>query len=241
MHLTAFVICHRLEHLVDRAVGSLRAQSVKPDRIILVGTDCRPETRAAFAHWAMARVETIYSERALTCAESKNFCGEYATNMQCGAHRVEDRAFFTLDADDYVHPRYVEHCFGHMQQSGADVVGCDYLIDDRHGWLRPASANQTPIDRIAERNPLPACSIIRLSAWRESGGYDGSLKYEDWALWLTLYCKGFRLYRYPMNLFTYVQHGNNLTNGYDWTANKAQIDALYQRLNASLSRLRVQA
>lgn len=229
MHITAFVICHKLERYVDRALASLAVQTRLPDRIVAVGTDCRTETADALRRWSDRGVEVVFSPKPLKCWESKNFCGDCAINLRTSAIRVEDRAFFTLDADDWVFPRFVELAAGYMEVSGCDVVGCDYCTLFADGRLLPAGANRTPIDDIAKANPLPCCSLIRASAFHKAGGYE-PLLFEDWGLWLKLHALGARLFRYPLPLFCYVRHDSNITNTVRFDEALGQIHALCDRL-----------
>lgn len=232
MYLTAVVICHKLEHLVDRAIASIVTQTRQPDELILLGTDCRQETVDALAHWdrrpVRAKGMAVFVEHApepLTCTQSKNYAA---------AHLPEwTDAFFTLDADDWIHPNFIHKLMWFMEHAKRppDVVGCDYQTMDVEGFVRPSAYNNSPIDDLVKYNVLPSCSIIRKQAFLDVGPYDEELIFEDWGMWARMYAAGKHLARYPQTLFTYMRHATNKTNTDNAALANEQIKALWQKLN----------
>lgn len=224
MKLTAVVITHKLEQYVHRAIASVLTQTRRPDRIILLGTDCRAETLDALMRWeGLPGVEIHVTQKPLTCAASKN----YAASVLY----MEDEAFFTLDADDWISPHYVEKCMGAMEAGGYAVVGCDYQVINPYGYMAQASANKADIADVVNLNPLPSCSIIRRSAFEEMGGYDESFAFEDWGLWLRLWQSGAKMSRYPLTMFTYLKHATNKSKGDDLFLARQQIADLVDSLS----------
>jgi hypothetical protein len=218
MFVVACVICHKLESYVDKAIASIVTQTRKPDLILLVGTDCRIETRAALEHWECTThpIQLAASDTPLTCCQSKNFCADLVTERVTAERlNTEEVAFFTLDADDWIEERFLEVCLRYME-AGSSVVGCDYQFAMPTGFYKPATANETDIVAdITKFNPLPSCSLIRLSDFIACGGYSENTRYEDWCLWIRMHYAGFRLFRYPQTLFNYRQHAANLSRGYN--------------------------
>lgn len=224
MHCTAFIICHKLERFLDRAVASVMLQSRKPDAIWLIGTDGREETSEAFQRWP--ELLWAFSDKKLSCPESKNYCYDLLP------HYEGDSAFFTLDADDNINPCFVERILGHMEASGADVIGCDYehLLPD--GVVKPSITNSIAISDIYNHNPLPSCSIIRASAFAEFGPYKTDIIWEDWALWAKMHAGGAKLFRFPQVLFTYCRHGTNLSGTRNTFAGRHQVRKYIESLSS---------
>jgi len=198
--ITIAVLVHKNVDLFPLAAKSLAQQTRLPDKIEILVTDTLPETRiAADAICAsyglpMSKASTVK----LSCAESKNWAFSLA----------QTDAVATWDADDGWEPTFVEKCVGHMEATGADVVGCNY-------WQQPPSGPLWRVDlpsfaNISQGNPLPSCSVMRVAAHKAADGYRNIL-YDDWAMWLTLTRMGFKLERVPEYLFTYVRHGAALT------------------------------
>ena len=192
--LFAFIICHGNAGFLRRAAESLAAQTRQPTARIILCTDAAKETEAAAQIVSDATgIGVIGLSESLSCAGSKNYAASLVT-IDC---------FFTLDADDYLEPRFVEKCIAHMEKSGADVVGCDYWVQRVDGPR--FQADLPPIDGVRQANPLPCCSIIRTAAFRRTSGFPDIL-YDDWAIWLELTRLGCFLDRVPEPLFTFVRH-----------------------------------
>jgi cellulose synthase/poly-beta-1,6-N-acetylglucosamine synthase-like glycosyltransferase len=237
MKVTAFILSHKLEQYLDRAVGSVVTQTRLPDEIVLVGTDCRTETYDAMRHWEQHRLKPrlLFSDKPLTCMQSKNFCSRFNGSGDISHPNTE--AFFILDADDWLMPHFIERCFGYMEGSNAAAVGCDYQVIER-GIVTPAVTNTIRLDQIGTRNPLPAVSIVRRSAFESVGGYREDFTFEDWACWIDLTRAGYRLFRYPQILFNHNRHATNLTNTTNNAKGYEQIQCLLSLTTAKPSALK---
>lgn len=220
MKLTTIIICHKLERYVDMAVASVLNQTRRPDRVIVLITDCRQESFDAVMHWndKKDRVDVIASSKPLTCAQSKNY----------GASLVKTDCFNTLDADDWLHPHFTQKLM-FLMENGSDVVaGCDYRVIEPDGFTGDANANDTDMADIVKRNPLPSCSIVRTDAFRAMDGYDESYIWEDWQLWLKLWYSGMAMCRYPWPLFFYRRHNLAKSATDNSLQAHAQIQAMIQ-------------
>lgn len=172
----------------------------------------------------------------LTCMQSKRFAGDFLSKIENKKDSVE--AFFILDADDWLMPRYLERVASYMEaKPDVAAVGCDYQVIHASGIVQPSSINATPITEIAVRNPLPSCSLVRLSTYLEVGGYQTEYQYEDWALWASFVKAGHRIFRWPQVLYNHLRHETNLTNGQDQMVGKRQILKLLGIPDSSIATL----
>lgn len=197
--LSAFIICHKNVSFLLKAAKSLANQTREPSHSTILVTD------HGFTNEDLVRdvsqlcgIPVEYSPTSLTCAGSKNYAASHSMSS----------AFFTLDADDYLEPEFVEKCFGRLEESGADAVGCAY-------WQETPSGTKTSVDlptipNIKKANPLPSCSIISKAAYLKTPGFLDIL-YDDWAMWMRLSLLGCKLERLDNHLFTYVRHPGALT------------------------------
>ena len=200
---SAFVIVHKNAEFLRKAVESMTAQTRRPEQFSSVVTDDLEETARTAREFLSLKgggVDSVFCTAApLTCAGSKNRAASLTTTD----------AFFTLDADDYLDPRFIECCLGRMELSSADVVGCDYRLQFPDGHFEAAAL--PGIQGVYQANPLPSCSIIRTSAYRRVWGGFRDMLYDDWAMWITLSRMSCKLERVPESLFTYVRHAGALT------------------------------
>ena len=116
-----------------------------------------------------------------------------------------NNCFFTLDADDYLEPRFVEKCIAQYgRRSGTDVsVRFDYWVQRVDGPR--FQADLPPMDPVSAR-PTP-CRAARSSAQPLFEELRDSRTFFliDWAIWLEL-TKNSAIFldRVPEPLFTLV-------------------------------------
>lgn len=113
--------------------------------------------------------------------------------------------FLPLDADNRLRPGFVE--------AALDVLARDRTVmavygDRRECGLRSGrvQVGVPDLNRLLCGNYIDACAVIRLDAWRACGGYDPGMPVngaEDWDLWLSMFERGFTLFRLDMETFDY--------------------------------------
>ncbi len=111
----------KLAHCLD----SLLAQTIEDYEIIAVddaSTDRSPEVLAEYAGKYPDRIRVIY------CRENHRQGG--AKNR--GIKEAQGEWIGFLDGDDYAAPQMFEKLVSRGEESGADVVGCDYTIVDHY-------------------------------------------------------------------------------------------------------------
>lgn len=100
-----------------------------------------------------------------------------------GARYTFGEAILFLDADDKVAPNYLSETvplLKYKAMCGVVSTGMTYFggIDD--------GKYTAPYLSTPSRNGLPTCSLIRRKAFESVGGYDPTMVYEDWDLWLRI-------------------------------------------------------
>jgi glycosyltransferase involved in cell wall biosynthesis len=100
-----------------------------------------------------------------------------------GARYTFGEAILFLDADDKIAPNYLSETvplLKYKAMGGVVSTGMTYFggIDD--------GKYTAPYLPTASRNGLPTCSLIRRKAFESVGGYDPTMIYEDWDLWLRI-------------------------------------------------------
>ena len=116
-----------------------------------------------------------------------------------------------LDADDMVHPDYIQTCVNILRNnSQISPVYCDTqhvglfsALDKRPEWN---------LEELKNGNYIVNCSMFHRKAFDESGGYDETLYgWEDYDLWLRMGLRGYVGKRIPKPLFMYFHHENDNT------------------------------
>lgn len=122
-----------------------------------------------------------------------------------GIRAARGRFLVRLDADDFVHPQYINMLYWHlMLNQTLHAVACDYILVDEQGvYLNHKHCEQEPI----------GCGIMfRIEHLIELGLYDEGMRvHEDQDLRIR-FLKQFSIYRVPLPLYRYCRHAGNMTN-----------------------------
>lgn len=132
-----------------------------------------------------------------------------------------------LDADDTVHPDYIQTCVSVLKNNKQiSPVYCDTLhigqiqgVEQRPEWS---------LDRLIQGPFIVNCSMFHREAFDKCEGYDETMKgWEDYDLWIRMAKNGFIGKRIPKALFSYFHHENDGTVSTE--ANKNQQE-LYNKI-----------
>jgi glycosyltransferase involved in cell wall biosynthesis len=110
-----------------------------------------------------------------------------------------------LDADNRLHPAYIEHGIRILDsnpQVGVVYGDAQYIGIYEGRWrVGPFDRN-----RLLEANYIDACAAYRRSIWEQNRGYDGTMPVqgaEDWDFWLSTLEHGWQFAYVPEILFDY--------------------------------------
>lgn len=197
----------KLEYCLD----SLVRQTLRDMEVIAVddaSTDCSLEI--------LRRYERDYPEkfRVIHYGENKRQGGAKNEGLKVAAG--EWIGF--LDSDDWVVPDFYERLIKKAEETGADVVGCDYCLVTKHTMevgkiIRNNTMDQTGVCDEEKHRKLvmrPGSMVIKVyrgSMIRENGlNFPEGIFYEDncaGTVWM-LYCRRFEKIEEP--LYYYYQH-----------------------------------
>ncbi len=164
----------------------------------------------------LRRYEADYPEKFRVIHYGKNKRQGGAKNEGLKAARGEWIGF--IDSDDWVTPDFYEKLIGKAEETGADVVGCDYSLVSEH-TMQPGKVIQNNTDgqtgictkeqhqKLVMRPGSMVIKVYRGSMIRENGlGFPEGIFYEDncaGTVWM-LYCRRFEKINEP--LYYYYQH-----------------------------------
>lgn len=123
--ISVVIPVYNREHLVKRTLDSVAAQTLAPDKVILVDNNSTDGTRAVLDGWAAGRdnVEVI------SCATPGA-----AAARNAGLALVESDYVMFFDSDDYMPPRHVEQVSAALAgENPPPIVAFDMILVDLDG------------------------------------------------------------------------------------------------------------
>lgn len=203
--VTVIVTCHNYGPYLAQCLSSIIGQNFKAARIVLMddaSTDDTPEIALSFPDIEYVRVE--YRD---VCATRDHALKTVTTPW-----------VLFVDADNWLQFRYLELLY-------KETLSCDRNIAAIYPSKRifgryddVASAEPYEADRLDTQSFFDMCSLIRTSALREVGGWNGPMRdvrgasHDDWALWLRLRSQGWSFKPCPNALLMYRTHGENCSS-----------------------------
>lgn len=188
--------------MVQEAVDSALAQTLRPDRVVVVDDGSADpgslevlETLAASpAGVGRPPVEVIHQPNlGVSAARNRGLAA-------CG-----DCAFVTvLDGDDRLAPEFLRRTV-HALVADPTAVGASSsmrMFGVAHAVVMPAGGD---VSAFLARNACPATLTLRREAWARTGGYAEDMRsgFEDWDFFLTVLSGGGRLAVLPEPLIEY--------------------------------------
>lgn len=177
--ITVIVTCHQYGKYLAQCLASLTSQHFRAAQIFLVDDASTDETADIAA--SFPTVEYLRVEYKDVCASR-----DYALA------RVTTPWVLYVDADNWLQPRYLEFLSDHSLSCDSRV-GVIYSSKKIFGKYDDfVSAAPYEEDRLDTQSFMDMCALIRVSALREVGGWNGPMKdhrgpsHDDWALWLRL-------------------------------------------------------
>lgn len=191
---------------LSEAIDSILAQSRKPDEIIIVDDESVDGSADFVAElprrFPFAPIRVFFKTHS-GVADTRNYA----------IHRTTSEFVITLDADDIMHPAFIEQALTLAQSQAADVVYGDaeiFGIRSDHWCPAPFDA-----DVMRYQNLVPSFAMIRRSAWQSAGGYPIGIPFlEDWSFFIRLAMRGARFVKLAGIYFRYRQSSESLCNKY---------------------------
>lgn len=187
--VSQIVLAHNHEPFVEQCLDSVAKQTFGDFELVIVddcSTDRTVERIEAWLRNASLDARLVVNERNLGPCASNNIALQH-----CRGELIS-----SVSADDYYEPEKIErqHRFlGELDGSVAAVFSNARLVDEQGREIGLAYHTGRPpadgriFDRLIEGNFIIAPTVMaRRTALEEVGGYDESLFYEDYDMWLRL-------------------------------------------------------
>ncbi len=195
--VTVVIPCFNQGRFLPEALASVRAQT-------------HPQVKCVIVDDGSTQAETLRVLRelerdGLTVLRQSNLGLAAARNAGVRASRTE--FFVPLDADDRLHPRFIEFLLPPLRRDRSLGFAYSHVrffgAENRTWACRPYDPA-----RLVFQNLGAATALVRREAFESVGGYatDMTEGYEDWDFWLALLEAGWRGVLVPRPLFYYRRH-----------------------------------
>ena len=152
-----------------------------------------------------------------------------ASARNTGIKSSKGRYIMSLDADDKIHPTYIEKAVEVMENQ--DKVGIVYCKANYFGKVKgPWDLPPYTFERMLLDNIIFATALFRKKDWEDVGGFDEGLIHgmEDYDFWLSLLELDRQVIQLPEVLFYYrIRQGSRSRR---LVSDKKQLQETYQRI-----------
>lgn len=180
---------------IAETITSIDAQTYPNIEIIIVDDGSSPEDAEYLKNLLTGRSDIIYSaqdNRGLSSARN------HAAQLAHGKY------FCFLDADDVIHPEYIQSCVDIFEKNPECklVYSRAEFFDAQTGeWNLP---EYTDFKTLLKGNHIPAFAVHYSDDYKGANGFDETLKtHEDWDFWIRLLKDGGRAIKLPTIFFYY--------------------------------------
>lgn len=213
-------------------LDSLVAQTLKKEYEIIAVDDCSTDSSLKI----LKQYEREYPSLVKVLQTPENLHQGGAKNLGLEIAKGEWIGF--IDADDWVTPDYYERLINRAEETGADMVGCDYCLVDEHTYVqtKPEHNNipeQTGVLDEAKKKLLmldPGSLVVKIYR-REiiidcHARFPEHIFYEDNALAKTWMYRAKHFEYIPEPLYYYYQHDTS-------TVHTISLERLDDRMKAA--------
>lgn len=198
MHQISVVVTnHNYGHYLSRCIRSLLDQTISRELFKVIVVD-------DFSDDNSLEILEIYKSDIEIIALKKNMGLAFASNA--GIKNCTSRYVVRVDADDYVHPKFLELFLLAFELVGAnyEAISCDYIEVDVTGRILRHGNQKT--------NPI-ACGIaFKMDAFEFLGFYNPKLRINEEVDFQERFTNaGMTVFNLNLPLYRYVQHNESLT------------------------------
>lgn len=196
--VSIIIPCHNHGKYLGEAIESAQLQSHSNTEIIVVLDGCTDDSEAVANKYEVQIIKL-----------NLPYGPSMARNV--GVKHSKGNWLLFLDADDVLHPKFIERCLGNYKVIGSPkkvaIVATDYKEFGKQN--RVFTLNRMFINHIAllRQNVIPVTALVKKTAFNKVNGFDEGLivGFEDWDLWLRI-TQQFDCMTVPEILFYYRKH-----------------------------------
>lgn len=203
--VTVYITNYNYGDYIKKAVDSVLSQSLQDFELIIIDDGSEDHSKEI--------IETYASYEHVTIIYQKNKGLNVTNNIALKS--AQGKYIMRLDADDYLHEDALKVMSKTLDNDDdLGLVFPDYFNVDKDGNILSHEKRYSFEDdvKLLDMPAHGACTMIRVEALRNVGGYDEQYKCQDgYELWIKFIQK-FKVNNINKPLFYYRQHGSNLTS-----------------------------
>lgn len=202
--ITVYITNFNYERFIKQSIQSVFKQSMQDFELIIIDDGSTDNSKAIIEQYrGMSNVSIIYQQN-----KGLNITNNIAMRAAAG------RYLMRLDADDFLEPEALQVMSDILEKDDAlGLVFPDYYYVDKEG-ARIGEERRHNFQKEVSLYDQPAhgaCTMIRLEFLKNIGGYNESFTCQDgYDLWIK-FIMHYSVTNVNQPLFSYRQHGNNLT------------------------------
>ena len=198
MHEISVVVTnYNYGKFIGRCIRSLLNQTLENSMYeIIVVDDCSTDDSL--------EILNLFRDQIKLVTLDKNMGLAYTSNA--GIKNCRSRYFVRVDADDYVHPSFLETLLLGFELVGAEVeaVSCDYFRVTQDGTIINYGKQ--------ELNPIACGVAFKIDAFESIGFYDSNLRINEEVDFMKRFNNAnMKIFNIGLPLYRYVQHDHSLT------------------------------
>jgi len=198
-HISIIVPCYKQSHFLEESLSSVLEQNYGNWECIIVNDGSPDNTEVVVKRW-------LEKDSRFKYLKKQN--GGLSSARNAGISMAKGVFILPLDADDILHPIYLQEAMGVFNKNkDIAIVGCHSIFfkerTDNVIMIHKPKGNS--YKSLLYVNQLVATSLYKKEHWIEVGGYDESMKdgFEDWDFWLSVTKRGYGYHILPKPLFYY--------------------------------------
>lgn len=204
--VSIITLCHNQAQWIPECIASVGAQTYRDFEHVVIDVNSRVPVACGLRlgntnTWTLSYEWTLPYDPGI--ASSRAF----------GVNRSSGDLIVQLDADDRIHPQFLEKLVT-LAWRGAIVCPGLEEFGGRRGFCGIPKESEVGLDTFRHRNPIYCCSMYSRADYEAVGGYDPHLDFlgaEDYDLWYSMVAAGCQVKIVPEILFYYRVHKGSLT------------------------------
>jgi glycosyltransferase involved in cell wall biosynthesis len=149
-----------------------------------------------------------------SCIVQRKTNGGPASARNLGVQSAKGKYILFLDSDNRILPDFLSLTIPILEKNpAAAVVYGEVQFFGQHKNRREFKSGPFDIDKLIANNYIDVCSLVRRTAWEQTGGMDESrllIGFEDWEFWIHLASLNWELIYIPSPLFEYRLRDDSL-------------------------------